>query len=225
MSTFLSSPNGSFMKIGSTFLAVPEIPPAPTVYDYFTFKAGPGSYTIKADPVNWVEKKWTNSYLYDLTDNTQTSLKAPDGDAFYMSYGNGHTYMAEWTEEAIISTRDASTSSKSYWNQFSVFYGGEQFTGIVELYSIDFWHKPKWNNTKFPDVTIIPQIAANIHRGDVLTDCSNLFKNAPITNSIEAFILAMREACPNLTTTTGCFAGCTSAPDYAYCLEHYPEWF
>jgi len=30
MSTFLSSPNGSFMKIGSTFLSVPEIPPVPS---------------------------------------------------------------------------------------------------------------------------------------------------------------------------------------------------
>lgn len=212
--------NGSILKVnnGASTLGYSGFVP----YDYMSFKAGSGSYSITADPVNWVPKVWTNSYLYDLTAGTQASLKASGSDAFYMSYGNSHVYRAEWTDADINSTKNA---SQQYWNQFSIFYGGEKFNGIVELYSIDFWHKPLWNNTGFPDVTIIPQDARNIHRGAELTDCSNLFKNAPITNSIEKFILAMQTACPNLTTTSGCFAGCTTAPDYAYCLTNYPNWF
>lgn len=218
--TFRLSFNGRYLKFngqpGFIEYEVEEL------YDYMTFKAGSGSYSITADPVYWTPKVWTSSYLYDLTAGTQASLKASSGDAFYMSYGNSHVYRAEWTDSDINSTKN---NSQQYWNQFSIFYGGEKFNGIVELYSIDFWHKPLWNNTGFPDVTIIPQDARNIHRGAELTNCSNLFKNAPITNSIEKFILAMQTACPNLTTTSGCFAGCTTAPDYAYCLTNYPNWF
>ena len=212
--------NGSILKVnhGASTLGYSGFVP----YDYMTFKAGSGSYSIIADPVNWTPKVWTNSYLYDLTSGTQASLSASGSDAFYMSYGNSHVYRAEWTEADINSTKN---NSQQYWNQYPIFYGSEKFNGIVELYSIDFWHKPLWNNTGFPDVTIIPQDARNIHRGAELTDCSNLFKNAPITNSIEKFILAMQTACPNLTTTSGCFAGCTTAPDYAYCLSNYPNWF
>lgn len=79
----------------------------------------------------------------------------------------------------------------------------------------------KWMHTRLYDV---PQASYNIHNYDNLTSVSGLFSGAPITGSIEPFILSMNALKPDIITTA-CFRGCTSAADYSHCLTAYPSWF
>lgn len=194
-------------------------------YNYFTFKAkDTGTYTC--DQAYMCAKKYNNgSYLKDLDTGTVYSI---DGmDAMKWTLTAGHTYELCWSDTDITLTRNYNTNAYNSSSYPSIYSDSSSSPPrhLAEVYSMDFWHKPYWTNFNMSNVTVIPQSAANIHRGAELISCANLFKNAPITNSIEKFILAMQIACPNLTTTTGCFSGCTTAPDYNYCLSHYPAWF
>lgn len=216
--------NGNILKINGSWLNPHNEPEPVVLYDYMTFKAIiTADYTF--DQAGGCAKVYTNSYMKNLDDNTTAAL-VRSSDYMYWNLVDGITYMCYWADEDIETTKNYSISS---WNN-SVVAGGVGYSGppngaIGELYSMDFWHKSKWSSWNMYNCTLIPQDYRNIHRGEELTDCSNLFKNAPITNSIEKFIKAMQIACPNLTTTTGCFSGCTTAPDYSYCLTKYPGWF
>lgn len=197
--------------------------PAPTIYDYFTFKA---SSTIDTtwDPAFNCAKVYTSSYQEDLNTHEQTSIKATSGDAMRINITAGNTYMLYWSEDDITSTKNYNTSA---WDTYAVagYWSSVTANYISEIYSLDFWHKPKWNNINFNSVTNIPQTADNIYRADALTDVSNLFKNAPLTCNIIPFIEALISVAPNLTTTSGCFYGCTTAPDYEAAVAQYPNWF
>lgn len=195
----------------------------PTVYDYFTFKAG-STVDTTWDPAFNCAKVYTNSYQEDLNTSVQTSIKATSGDAMRINIVSGNTYMLYWNEDDITSTKNYNTYA---WSMYPVagYYSVVTASYISEIYSLDFWHKPKWSAINFNSVTTIPQIAANLHRADVLIDVSNMFKNAPLTCNIIPFIEALIEVAPNLYTTTGCFSGCTTAPDYAAALVQYPDWF
>lgn len=197
--------------------------PAPTIYDYLTFKAG-STVDTTWDPAFNCAKTYVNSYQEDLNTSVQTSIKATSGDSMRINIVAGNTYMLYWSEDDITSTKNYDPSS---WAKYAVAGFWEYVTAsyISEIYSLDFWHKPKWNSINFNSVTTIPQIAANLHRADALTNISDLFKNAPLTCNIIPFIEALISVAPNLTTTSGCFSGCTTAPDYAAALAQYPGWF
>lgn len=201
------------------YLAYEYVEP-PKVYEYMTFKCAQ-SYNGSFDVAYYCEKYYTDSYMKNLDNNTTASMDGRDSMLWNVTAGT--TYMCYWAESDITRTKNYSPSN---FNNYPIVYQGNGGAAAIgELYSMDFWHKPKWTNWNMYNCTKIPQMAANIHRGAELTNCSNLFKNAPITNSIEKFILAMQEACPNLSTKNGCFAGCTTAPDYEYCRTKYPSWF
>lgn len=215
--------NGNILKVNGNWLN-PHVEPGPVIYDYMTFKAastGSGNF----DQAYGCSKKYDSSYMKNLDTGTETSLRYSSiFPTMYWNLTAGTTYMCYWSDEDIESTKN---SYISYWNSYPVaMYNNSDCNKFIgELYSMDFWHKPNWSEWRMINCTIIPQDYRNIHRGEELTDCSHLFINAPITNSIEKFIKAMQIACPNLTRTTGCFYGCTTAPDYSYCLTTYPGWF
>ena len=212
-------------------LFVDEVPPGPepepfVQYNYTTFKARING-TLYWDPIGGTYKYFNNSTSKDLTTGTNMATNGGSGDWPNLSVTQDHLYELVWSETDLISTFYTISSG----NDSSYYKSGSTSPNNIfgELYSIDFWYgtRSTYNssNPVFGNVTIIPQDYRNLHNGQFITNCSNMFKNAPITNSIEKFILAMQQACPNLTTTTGCFSGCTTAPDYNYCLTTYPNWF
>ena len=194
-------------------------------YDYFTFKAK-DTGTYKCDQAYMCAKKYNNgSYLKDLDTGTEYSING--NDAMSWTLTAGHTYELCWTDADITATRNYNPTAYDSASYPCIYSDSSNNPPrhLAEVYSIDFWHKPYWSNFNMFNVTVIPQSAANIHRSAELISCARLFYNAPLTCNIEPFILAMQQVCPNLTTTSGCFSGCTSAPDYAYCLATYPNWF
>lgn len=203
-----------------------DIPPEPFVqYNYTTFKART-SGTLYWDPSRGTYKYFSNSTSKDLTTGTNMATNGGSGDWPNLSVTQDHLYELVWSATDLASTFGSISSG----NSSKYYYSGSQSPNNIfgELYSIDFWYATGSTSSSSPvfgNVTIIPQDYRNLHNGQFVTNCSNMFKNAPITNSIEKFILAMQQACPNLTTTTGCFSGCTTASDYNYCLTTYPNWF
>ena len=187
-------------------------------YDYFTFKAC-SNWTCMGDPAYWCAKVYSNSGLYDLTSGTRSNLNT-SGDAMNWTVTADHMYRLEWVPQDVETTRNYNPAR---FLQYPVFYGTVTMDGIGEIYSLDFWDKAEWYNVRFSNATVIPQNAANIHRGGNLTNCRMLFLNANLTCPIIPFIEAMLEACPNLTDTYRCFFNCSS-PDYAEACERYPEW-
>ena len=124
---------------------------------------------------------------------------------------------------SLIWNNWSSYSSKSLGIQ-----GNNSTAALTSIKSLDFWNKTSWTINTFNNKNImeLPQVAENIHNGEYLTNCSNMFKdNTKITGEIIPFITAMKAACPNLTTTTQCLNGCTGAADYAQATALYPEWF
>ena len=215
--------NGSILKVNSGESTLTYSDPF-VQYDYMTFKCA-ANYNGKFDQACGCAKVYTNSYMKNLDNDSTATLKYAGGDAMEWNVLAGTTYMCYWNDQDIADTKNYSIAS---WNNsaYPVVYATNGGAGAIgELYSMDFWNKPYWTNWNMSSCTLLPQEARNIHRGDALLACNNLFKNAPITNSIEKFIHAMQSACPNLTSTSGCFAGCTSASDYAYCQTQYPAWF
>ena len=215
--------NGNLATVGY----VPPEPPEPFVqYNYTTFKARTTG-TLYWDPASGTYKYFNNSTSKDLTTGTNMATNGGSGDWPNLSVTQDHIYELVWSEADLISTFGGISSGN---NSTYYYYSDSQAPNNIfgELYSIDFWYgtqSTSSNSPVFDNVTIIPQDYRNLHNGQFITNCSNMFKNAPITNSIEKFIIAMQTACPNLTTTTGCFSGCTTAPDYNYCLSTYPGWF
>lgn len=213
-------------------LFVDDVPPGPepepfVQYNYTTFKARING-TLYWDPIGGTYKYFNNSTSKDLTTGTNMATNGGSGDWPNLSVTQDHLYELVWSDTDLISTFNTISSG----NDSSYYDSGSTTPNNIfgELYSIDFWYGTRStysysSSPVFGNVTIIPQDYRNLHNGQFITNCSNMFKNAPITNSIEKFILAMQQACPNLTTTTGCFSGCTTAPDYNYCLTTYPNWF
>lgn len=206
----------------------PPTPPEPTypIYQGWAFKAAKTASPFgRVDLAPGTGKTVSNpptSYSHDVTADTTAKLnKTMDWIDFDIV--EGHIYEAVWGLSDLQQTFGTSSSKElpvsEWWN---LSYNSIQI--FDELYAIDFLTLSRTSGTLYW-VTVIPQIADNIHNGSRLTNCSYLFNSAPITNSIEKFILAMQQACPNLTTTTGCFRDCTTAPDYNYCLTTYPNWF
>lgn len=198
--------------------------PEPFVqYYHTTFKPRSGYTRLYWDPISGKVKYFNNSYSKDLTAGTQFQTNNGSGDwPDLRNLDSTHLYEFVWSDEDMRRTWSSGATTASYDYSTS----DSKYPSMVfgELYSLDLL----WTNTntsRFPNVTLIPQDYRNIWRGDYFTNCSYMFLNAPITNSIEKFILAMQQACPNLATTTGCFSGCTTAPDYNYCLTTYPNWF
>lgn len=212
--------NNKLISIGHK-LAEWHEPPAPPVpdYEYFSFKAG-SSTNFYFDPIGGVYKYWDNSTSTDLTTGTTFPSNGGSGDWPNFEVTQDHVYQFVWSETDLQDTfGNGLYGNNSGWDD-------SNRSTFVEIYSLDFWHASNWNKSmSFSSCRIIPQSANLIYRSESLTSCNNMFKNAPIQNSIEAFILAMQQACPNLTTTTGCFNGCTSAPDYNYWVSTYPNWF
>lgn len=209
-------------------LFVDDVPPGPepepfVQYYHTTFKPRSGYTRLYWDPISGKVKYFDNSYSKDLTAGTQFQTNGGSGDwPNLTNLDSTHLYEFVWSDQDIRRSWASGATTATYGNNTS----SSQYPSMVfgELYSLDLL----WMNTNsslFPNVTLIPQDYRNIWRGDYFTNCSYMFQNAPITNSIEKFILAMQQACPNLTTTTGCFSGCTTAPDYNYCLTIYPNWF
>lgn len=210
------------IKLGLANYLVPPTPPVPD-YEYFSFKVDTTA-TINFDPIFGVRKYFDNSISTDLTTGqTFPSDGSGSNDWPNFSVTQDHIYSFVWSEQDLQTTFGGNLyGNNSGWSDSS------SKGYISEIYSLDFWHASDWakaSTYSFSNCTIIPQSSSLIYRGESLTSCSNMFKNAPIQNSIEAFILAMQQACPNLSNTSGCFAGCTTAPDYNYCLTTYPQWF
>ena len=216
------------MIIRPLTIITPEPPtPAYPIYQGWAFKAAKTESPFGRVDLAPVTGKTVSdppiSYSHDVTADTTAKLNK-SMDWINFDIVEGHIYEAVWGLSDLQATFGSSSNKAlpvdawgdSSYNPTPVFY---------ELYAIDFLTLSRTNGGSMSWVTVIPQIADNIHNSSRLTYCSNLFKNAPITNSIENFILAMQQACPNLTTTTGCFSGCTTAPDYNYCLTTYPSWF
>lgn len=213
--------NNKLIRINGGLARYIEPPPPPIPdYLYFSFKMREGK-DIYFDPIGGVFKYWDNSYSTDLTTGStfQTNGGSGDWPNFYAS--QDHVYQFVWDESDLARTFESGSlyGNNSKWDS--------EFMGCIsEIYSLDFWHSNNWNdNQAFSNCTVIPQSSSLIFRGESLTSCSYMFAYAPITNSIEAFILAMQTACPNLSNTSSCFVGCTTAPDYNYCLTTYPNWF
>lgn len=198
-------------------------PPEPFIqYYHTTFKPTSGSTRLYWDPASGTYKYFSNSQSKDLTAGTQFATNGGSGDwPNLSSLVSSHIYEFVWSDADVNSTWYNKPTSATYGNSSDTQYPSMVFG---ELYSLDLLWSNNSNN-RFPNVTLIPQDYRNIWRGDYFTNCSYMFQNAPITNSLEKFILAMQTACPNLTTTTGCFSGCTTAPDYNYCMITYPNWF
>lgn len=197
-------------------------PPPKPPYEYFSFKVS-STATIQFDPIGGTYKYFDNSISTDLTTGETFPSNGGSGDWPNFSVTQDHEYSFVWSEEDLQSTFGSGLYGNSAGWEDSSSKGY-----ISEIYSLDFWHSSDWakaSGTSFSNCSIIPQSSSLIFRGDSLTSCANMFKNSPIQNSIEAFILAMQTACPNLSNTSGCFSGCTSAPDYNYCLTTYPGWF
>lgn len=212
--------NNKLISIGGKLVNDYKEPPKPP-YEYFSFKAR-GNGTINFDPIGGVFKYFDNSISKDLTTGTEFPTNGGSGDWPNFSYTDGHEYQFVWSEQDLQST----FGGDLYGNNA----GWEDGRGYIEaIYSLDFWHASDWFKMNsygpFSYCSLLPQSANLIFRGESLTSCADAFRGAPIENSIEAFILAMQQACPNLTTTSGCFANCTTAPDYNYCLTTYPNWF
>lgn len=219
--------NNKLVRVNGGLAEYQAPEPEPFVqYNYTTFKART-SGTLHWDPIDGTYKYFDNSTSKDLTTGTNMATNGGSGDWPNLSVTQDHLYELVWSDTDLISTFGGISSG----NNSSYYNSGTQSPNNIfgELYSIDFWYgtQSTYNSSSpvFDNVTIIPQDYRNLHNGQFITNCSNMFKNAPITNSIEKFILAMQQACPNLTTTTGCFSGCTSASDYNYCLTTYPGWF
>ena len=216
--------NNKLIRINGGLCEYHEPPAPPFVqYNYTTFKPRSGSTRLYWDPAGGTFKHFDNSYSRDLTAGTSFQTNGGSGDwPNLTNLDSTHLYEFVWSDEDIRNSWPSGNTSASYGDdKWDSTYPTNVFD---EIYSLDFlWARNI--NSWFKYVTIIPQDARNIHRGEYLANCENMFKNAPITNSIEAFILAMRSACPNLNVTSGCFQGCTTAPDYSYCLTNYPEWF
>lgn len=220
--------NNKLVRVNGNIADVGYVPPGPEPepfiqYYYTTFKPTNSGYTrLYWDPASGVPKYFNNSYSKDLTAGTQFQTNGGSGDwPNLTNLDSTHLYEFVWSDQDIRSSWSSGATTASYSNG-----SNSQYPSMVfgELYSLDLlWMNT--NTSRFPNVTLIPQDYRNIWRSDYFTDCSYMFQNAPITNSIEKFILAMQQACPNLTTTTGCFSGCTTAPDYNYCLTTYPNWF
>lgn len=216
--------NNKLIRINGGLCEYHEPPAPPFVqYNYTTFKPRSGYTRLYWDPAGGTFKYFDNSYSRDLTAGTSFQTNGGSGDwPNLTNLDSTHLYEFVWADEDIRSSWPSGSTSASYGNDD---WDDEYPTNVFgELYSLDFlWGYS--TNSWFKYVTIIPQDARNIHRGEYLVNCEEMFKNAPITNSIEAFIIAMRSACPNIEYTSGCFEGCTTAPDYSYCLTNYPEWF
>lgn len=219
--------NGKLLQLngGLVNYTVPPTPPGPPFvqYNYTTFKSG-GYGNISWDPIGGTYKYFDNSYSTDLTTGISFQTNGGSGDWPNFDVSQGNIYEFVWSEQDLQSTFNNGLAGNSSTYESGSNYGTIGYFA-TELYSIDFLHGSGPCRYSFPNVTIIPQDYRNIHNGESLTRCDNMFNGAPITNSIEAFILAMQQACPNLIYTSGCFAGCTTAPDYNYCLATYPNWF
>lgn len=218
--------NNKLIRINGGLCEYHEPPAPPFVqYNHTTFKPRSGYTELYWDPAGGTVKYFDNSYSRDLTAGTSFQTNGGSGDwPDLRNLDSTHLYEFVWSDEDIRRSWSSGSTSASYGN--AEWDNTDPTNVFGELYSLDFlWTSASRFDSYFKYVTIIPQDARNIHRGEYLTNCSGLFRNAPITNSIEAFILAMRSACPNLQATDMCFQGCTTAPDYSYCLTNYPEWF
>lgn len=202
-------------------------PPTPTypIYQGWAFKAAKTASPFgRVDLAPGTSKRVSNpptSYSHDVTDDTTAKLnKTMDWIDFDIV--EGHIYEAVWGLSDLQATFGSSSTKALPVSEWGTNYNSSPV--FYELYAMDFCTLATISGS-MSWVTVIPQIADNIHNGNRLISCSYLFQYAPITNSLEKFILAMQTACPNLTTTIGCFSGCTTAPDYNYCRTTYPNWF
>lgn len=198
-------------------------------YNHTTFKARING-TLYWDPIGGTKKYFDTSVSKDLT--TGTDITTADPTATYTDWPcitvtQDHVYELVWSLEDLQRTFGNSLNGNGSLYANSGTNSPNNIFG--ELYSIDFWYQSGYNyrssTPAFSNVTVIPQDSRNIHNAQYLTTCSNLFKNAPLTCNIIPFIEALTAAAPNLTTTSGCFNGCTTAPDYAAALAQYPNWF
>ena len=187
-------------------------------YSGFTYGVS-GSYGQTIDPAPGIPKNLTATYIQvEGGEWSGVYTRNPVGlsDCLGLYAPSAGVYSLIWNN----------------WSSYSYNGLGTQSDGttasITAIYSLDFWNKTNWNIDTFrnKNITELPQVAENIHNGEYLTNCSNMFNgNTKISGEVIPFITAMKAACPNLTTTNGCLNGCTGASDYAQAIAQYPEWF
>lgn len=206
----------TYLNFGGTYLTGCKV--YTPVYSGLTYGTN-SIYKQTIDPYPGVNKKLTATYIQVEGGNWSgvynrnpaglsdcLGLYAPSAGIYSLIWDNWSTY-----------------SSIELGNQ-----AGVNTASLTAIYSLDFWNKTNWNINTFTNKNIVklPQESENIHNGNYLSDCSQMFyNNTKITGEVIPFITAMKAACPNLTRTTQCLYGCTGASDYTQATSLYPEWF
>lgn len=188
------------------------------IYSGLTYGTS-GSYGQTIDPAPGTSKQLTATYVQvegGEWSGVYTSNPVGLSDCLGLYAPSAGVYSLIWNNWSSYSSVGLGTQSD------------RTTATLTAIYSLDFWNKTNWNIDTFRNKNImeLPQVAENIHNGDYLTNCSNMFNgNTKITGEVIPFITAMKAACPNLTGTSQCLYGCTGASDYTQATAQYPEWF
>lgn len=189
------------------------------IYQGLTYGTN-GSYGQTIDPAPGYGKSLTASYYQveggDWSARYTSNPVGSPSDCLGLYAPSAGVYSLVWDNWSSYSSRSLNT-----------YYDGVTST-LTSILSLDFWGKTSWTITSFRDKNIeeLPQIAENIHNGEYLTGCEQMFQgNNKITGALIPFITAMKAACPNLANTNDALYGCTAASDYEQATALFPEWF
>ena len=188
------------------------------IYSGLTYGTS-GLYKQTIDPAPGTSKNLTATYIQVEGGNwSGVYNRNPAGlmDCLGLYAPSAGIYSLIWDNWSSYSSKELGTQ------------GGGNTASLTAIYSLDFWNKTNWNIDTFRNKNIVklPQEAENIHHGDYLTSCYEMFyNNTKISGEVIPFITAMKASCPNLTRTNYCLYGCTGASDYTQATSLYPEWF
>lgn len=207
----------TYLKFGGSYLTDWKVCTSP-IYSGLTYGTS-GLYKQTVDPAPGTVKNLTATYIQVEGGNwSGVYTKNPVGlsDCLGLYAPSAGVYSLIWDNWSTYSSEGLSTQSNTITET------------LTSIKSLDFWNKTSWTIDIFRSKNImeLPQIAENIHHGDYLTSCSEMFyNNTKISGEVIPFITAMKAACPNLTRTNYCLYGCTGASDYTQATSLYPEWF
>lgn len=203
-------------------------------YSGFTYETT-GEYRETLDPAPGVRKSLTATYIQISGGNwsavyTQNPIGLGDGLGIYAP--SAGTYSLIWNNwedysNVELGSREDHGARRTMTKVLSLdFWGKTYITGMNDLFHYNGYDK-QWNRVYYSEpITDIPQTSSNIHNGENLIDCSNLFNSvSSITSNLIPFITAMNAACPNLTSTNYCLSGAINAADYNEARALYPNWF
>lgn len=209
----------TYLNFGGTYLTGLKV--STPVYSGLTYGTN-GIYEQTIDPAPSVPKELTATYIQVEGGNwsgVYSINPGPEGliDCLGLYAPSAGVYSLIWDNWSTYSSYELGTQPD-----------GNNTASLTSIKSLDFWNKTSWDITSFKSKNImeLPQIADNIHNGNNLTSCYNMFyNNTKITGEVIPFITAMKAACPNITGTSRCLYGCTGASDYTQATSLYPEWF